>query len=113
MFPNSANVTLCLLSIVNKSDALGVGRPTIIHKKEVIGNMKSITSSEYQTSMMMNVKNEIKVSIQSFLYNNEKFAELRSVIYKIDRTYINGQFIELYLSQSEYKAEELDDADTH
>ena len=109
MFPNSANVTLRLLTIVNKSDALGVRCPTIISKKEVVGCMKSITSSEHQTSVMMNVKSEIKITLQNFLYGGQKNVYLRGKIYDVDRTYVNGQFIELSLSESESKEEELED----
>ena len=109
MFPNSANVTLCLLSIVNKSDALGIRRPTINLKREIIGSMKSITSSEFQTSVALNMHSELKVSIQCFLYKGEKFALISESIYKVDRTFQNGQFMELYLSLSEYKREELED----
>ena len=76
MFPNSANVTLYLLAIVNKSDALGIRCPTINLKKEVIGCMKSITATEYQTSVALNVKSEIKISLQCFLYSGEKFGLL-------------------------------------
>lgn len=110
MFPNSANVTLYLLAIVNKSDALGIRCPTINFKKEVIGCMKSITATEYQTSVALNVKSEIKISLQCFLYSGEKFVLLNGEIYKVDRTFQNGQFIELYLSLSDYKKEEILDA---
>lgn len=110
MFPNSANVTLYLLAIVNKSDALGIRCPTINFKKEVIGCMKSITATEYQTSVALNVKSEIKISLQCFLYSGEKFVLLKGEIYKVDRSYQNGQFIELYLSLSDYKKEEILDA---
>lgn len=109
MFPNSANVTLCLLSIVNKSDALGIRRPTINLKREIIGSMKSITSSEFQTSVALNMNSELKVSIQCFLYKGEKLVLINESIYKVDRTFQNGQFMELYLSLSEYKKEELED----
>lgn len=109
MFPNSANITLCLLSIVNKSDALGIRRPTINSKREIIGSMKSITSSEYQTNVALNLQSEMKVSVQCFLYRGEKFALINGSIYKVDRTFQNGQFVELYFSLSDYKKEELED----
>ena len=107
MFPNSANVKLSLLSIVNKSDALGIRCPTVAFKHEVIGSLSSITRSEYQTSIMQNISVDLKVVIQSFLYKNEKFCLLSDDIYTVTRTYVNGMFIELYLSKSELKKEEL------
>lgn len=109
MFPNSANLTLCLGTIINKVDALGIRRPFLINKKTVVGINKSITSSEYQTSIMMNVRVDYKVVIQSFLYSNQKFALINDEVYKIERTYLNGQFIELYLSLSDYKLEDLNE----
>ena len=107
MFPNSANEKLSLLSIVNKSDALGIRCPTVLSSHEVVGTLSSITRSEYQTSVMTNVSVDLKVKIHSFLYKNEKFCLLKEDIYKIERTYVNGMFIELYLSKSELKKEEL------
>ena len=107
MFPNSANVKFSLLSIVNKSDALGIRCPTVLSSHEVVGTLSSITRSEYQTSVMMDVSVYLKVKIHSFLYKNEKFCLLSDDIYKIERAYVNGMFIELYLSKSELKKEEL------
>lgn len=107
MFPNSSSVTLYLLAIINRSDALGIRCPTVMHISKVYGSIKSITNSEYQTSLLKGVTSELKVVIQSFLYGGEKFLQLGKTIYEITRTYINGQFIELYLSQSEYKFEDL------
>lgn len=108
MFPNSASTTLYLLTIVNKSDALGIRCPTIIYKKEAIGSMRSITSTEYQTSVTINKDIKCKVVLQAFLYDGQKYAQIKDDIYKIDRTFVNGQFIELYLELSEYKVEDLD-----
>lgn len=107
MFPNSSSVTLHLLAIVNRSDALGIRCPTVMHSSLVYGSIKSITNSEYQTSLLKGVTAELKVVIQSFLYGGEKFVRIGEVIYEVTRTYINGQFIELYLSQSQYKDGEL------
>ena len=69
--------------------------------------MRSITSSEYQTSTLLNVKVDLKVVLQAPIYDGSKYAILNDIIYKIERTYINGQFIELYLVETEYKEEEL------
>ena len=107
MFPNSANVSLTLISIVSTLDSLGVKKNKIISRKEVVGSMRSITSSEYQTSTLLNVKVDLKVVLQAPIYDGAKYAILNDIIYKIERTYINGQFIELYLVETEYKEEEL------
>ncbi len=107
MFPNASNISLHLLSIVSKPDSIGNKRLVINKSKEVIGIAKSITSSEYQTSVMMNKKFELKVSIISFLYDGSKYAKIKGSYYKIERTFINGQFIELFMSSTELKEEDF------
>ena len=107
MFPNSANASLTLISIVSVLDSLGVKKNRIVSRKEVVGSMQSITSSEYQTSTLLNIKVDIKVSIQAPIYDGSKYVLMDDVIYKIERTYINGQFIELYLVATDLKESEL------
>lgn len=109
MFPNAINTVLYLISIVNKSDALGVRKPTIVKKKKALGTLKSITVSEYQAGIAINKLSEIKITLQNLVYSEEKFVLLKDKIYKVDRTFMNGQFIELYLSGSEYTLEDLTD----
>ena len=70
MFPNACNISLHLLSVVSKPDRLGNKRLVINKIKEVVGIAKSITSKEYQTSVMINKNFELKVSIISFLYES-------------------------------------------
>lgn len=109
MFPNACNTSLCLLNIVGTLDALGNKRLIILSSKEVVGITKSITSNEFQSSKMINVNYEFKVSIQSFVYDGSKYARIKGKIYKIERTYINGQFIELYLSLTDLKEDDFDE----
>lgn len=99
--PNSPNIELTLLTILSTIDSIGQKINKIIKSKKVIGIQKSITQNEYQTSKELKVEYELKVLIQSFLYDGSKFAKLNETLYKIERTYINGQFIELYLSSSD------------
>ncbi len=105
MFPNSANTRLTLLSITSSVDALGNKRNIVKSKKEVIGSKRSITQSEYQTSINTSVKYDLKVVIQSVLYDESKFVNVNGSLYKIERTYLNGQFIELYLTSSNIEVE--------
>ena len=109
MFPNACNISLHLLNIVKALDSLGNKELVILNSKEVVGIAKSITSSEFQTSKMINVNYEFKISIQSFLYDGSKYAKVKGKIYKIERTYINGQFIELYLSSTDLKEEDFNE----
>lgn len=108
MFPNSANATFYLLSISSIPDSIGSKRLVITSKKSVVGMVKSISSSEYQTSVSINKKLDYKVTIQSFIYDGSKYVLLGSDVYKIERTYENGMFLELYLSITDFKKEELE-----
>ena len=103
MLPNACNTSLRLLSIVGSTDSLGNKELVIKSSKEVVGITKSITSSEFQSSVMINLKLEFKVVLQSFVYDGSKFVEIKGLIYKVERTYVNGQFIELYLTSTDYK----------
>ena len=106
-FPNAINISLCLLNIVSSTDSLGNKELVIKSSKEVVGITKSITSSEFQTSVMMQVKFDIKITIQSFVYDGSKFAKVKGKIYKIERTFITGNFIELYLSSTDLEEEDF------
>ena len=46
-------------------------------------------------------------TVQAFVYDGSKYAEIRGSIYKIERTYVNGQFIELYLTLTDLKSEDF------
>ncbi len=108
MFPNSANADVLLLSASSIPDEIGSKRLVVTSKRRVAAMVKSITASEYQSSVSINKKMDLKAVIQSFLYRDEKFAVFKDTIYKIERTYINGMFIELYLSASDISIEELE-----
>lgn len=108
MFPYSPNITFELLSICSVPDEIGTKKLKITSRKKVIGIIKSITASEYQTSISINKKMDMKISMQSFAYDDSKYALVKESIYKVERTYINGMFIELYLSLTEIKKEELE-----
>lgn len=107
MFPFSSSVSFSLISIVSVLDGIGSKRLVISSRKEVVGMVGSITSKEYQTSVTINKTFDYKVSIQSFLYDDSKYAIIKGKVYKIERTYISGMFIELYMSLSDIALEEL------
>lgn len=107
MFPNAINTTFDLLNIVSVLDSIGNKHFVIKTSKKVVGITKSITSMEFQTSVMLNIKIDFKVSINAMVYDNSKYALIQDEIYKIERTYLNGQFIELYLSLTDINKEEL------
>ena len=108
MFPNASNTSLELLTISSKTDKLGNKINFIKRRKKVIGSKRSITSQEYQSSVSLSVKYDFKVMLQALTYDGSKYAVINNSIFKIERTFINGQFIELYLVLSDLKLEDLD-----
>lgn len=107
MFPNSPNISIALLTVNNSRDALGNKRLVVKDSKEVVGTLKSITSQEFQTAVLIQKHFDFKVTLQAFIYGGQKYAKVKGKIFKIERTYVNGQFIELYLTETEISAEEL------
>ena len=105
MFPSSANTHLALLYIKNIKDEIGVNKNVVISSKNISGSARSITQSEYQASASLGIKFDLKVVIQAFLYDGSKYAKIKDQIYKIERTYLNGQFLELYLVSSDIEVE--------
>lgn len=101
MFPNSPNTALTLLTIVSTKDSIGSKTNVVQSRKEIVGSLRSITKLEHQTNVSLGIEIEKKVVIQSFLYDNSKFCLIDSVLYKIERTYENGQFLELYLGKTD------------
>lgn len=107
MFPNSPNAKIILMNIINAKDSLGQIKPMVKSKKEVVGSIKSITSTEFQTSVLLGKSYDLKAVLQAFVYDESKYAVYDDRVYKIERTYITGQFIELYLALTELSLEEL------
>jgi len=96
MFPSSPNIRLTLLKLNSIQDSIGNKQFMLLNSKEVIGINFSITSKEYYDSKKQDIRIDVALKIQSFLYDNSKHAIIEDRIYKIERTYLNGQFIELY-----------------
>lgn len=97
MFPNAGNVFIKLLKTHHISDSIGQKKLIITSSKEVIGITFSVTSKEFYESKSLNERVDMAVKIQAILYDHSKYALIQGIIYRIERTYINGQFIELYL----------------
>lgn len=103
MFPSSPNIRLTLLKINGVQDTIGNRKLTLISSKEVIGINFSVASKEFYESKKTDIRIDVAVRIQSFLYDGSRNALIESKIYKIERTYISGQFIELYLVETKIK----------
>ena len=108
MFPSSPNIRLTLLKINGVQDTIGNRKLTLISSKEVIGINFSVTSKEYYESKKTDIRIDVAVKIQSFLYDGSRHALIDSKIYKIERTYISGQFIELYFVVTKIKKGDID-----
>ena len=109
MFPNSANVSIRLLRTNHVSDTIGQKKLVVTHSKEVIGIMFSVTSKEFYESKSLNSKIDLALKIQSILFDGSKYALVRGAIYRIERTYLKGQFVELYLVETNIKVGDLID----
>ena len=103
MFPGSPNVRVTLLKLDGIQDVIGNPQLTLLSTKEVIGINLSITSTEYYESKKLDVRIDIALRIQNFLYDGSRHALVDETIYKIERTYVSGQFIELYLVETKIK----------
>ncbi len=109
MYPNSPNIRMQLLTIDLISNTIGKTSYRFISSKEVIGINFSITSREYYESKRSDIRIDIAVKVQSFLYDSSKYVEIGDVIYKIERTYTAGQFTELYLCRSKIRKSDIID----
>ena len=94
-FPNSPNVRLILIAVSQNKDKYNV-----LSSKDVIGIMRSLTREEWKVSIETKIKIEIKVQVNAFSYQNEKFVQIENIYYRVERTFVGGQFIELYLSKT-------------
>ena len=103
MFPCSPNIRLALLELDGVSDPIGNRQLTLVSLKEVIGINLSITSTEYYESKKSDIRIDVALKIQSFLYDGSRHAMIDDAVYKIERTYVSGQFIELYLVETKIK----------
>lgn len=107
MFPSSPNIKITLLKLLPSTDSIGNTKLRVVTKKEVIGINKSITSKEYYESKKHEYKVDLALKIQSFLYDGSKYALYEGTIYQIERTYLAGQFIELYLMESKIRLSDI------
>lgn len=99
MYPNSPNIVFKLLTMVLVPNTIGSSNYKLIKSRSIIGINMSVSSREYYESKRSDIKIDIAVKVQCFLYDNSKYVEIDEDIYKIERTFQNGQFMELYLTQ--------------
>lgn len=107
MFPSSPNIKLEMLKLESIKDNIGNNKLLLISKKQVIGIKKQVTSKEYYESKKQEYKIGLSLKIQSFLYDGSKYVLVDDVIYSVERTYLAGQFLELYLVESKLKVSDI------
>jgi len=109
-YPNSCNISLFLLLVKTTADALGNQSMRLVDSKEVVGMMSSITSKEFYSSKQTSLKVDLRVSIQAFIYDGSKhiYIQREDKIYDVTRTYQNGMWMELYVSESSLKKEDIE-----
>ena len=110
VYPNSGNTSLFLLRVKTADDDLGNQGLRLVGSKEVVGVTSSITSKEFYNSKQTQIKVDLKISIQAFLYDKSKYIYVprEDTIYKVERTYQNGMWMELYCSETQIKKEEIE-----
>lgn len=108
MFPSSPNIKLELIKVTPSGDDIGNKRLHLVSRKTVIGISKSVTSKEYYESKKNEFKVDVALKIQSFLYDGSRYALLNDLIYQIERTYLAGQFLELYLIETKIRISDID-----
>ena len=108
-YPNSGNVSLFLLRVKTAADALGNQSMRLVGSKEVVGVTSSITSKEFYSSKESKVLLDFKVAVQAFLYDKSKYIYIprEDTIYKVERTYQNGMWVELSVSETQIKKEDI------
>ena len=111
VYPNSGNTSLFLLRVKTADDDLGNQGLRLVGSKEVVGVTSSITSKEFYNSKQTQIKVDLKISIQAFLYDKSKYIYVprEDTIYKVERTYQNGVWLELYCSETNIQKEEIEE----
>lgn len=109
-YPLIPNISLFLLRVKTDADDLGNQVLRLVDSKEVVGVTSSITSKEFYQSKETKVLLDFKVSIQAFLYDKSKYVYVpnEDTIYKVERSYQNGMWMELYCSETQLKKEEIE-----
>lgn len=101
MFPNSPSSRLLLLKVSSTTDGIGNKKMTVAESREVVAIERSVTASEHSSSVAIGRKVDRVALIQSFLYEGQKYAKIGGSLYKVERTYLSGQFIELHLGDAD------------
>ena len=108
MFPNAPNVKLTLINVENIKDSIGNEKLKLVSSKTITGISFSVNAKEYYNSAEKGYRVDLAVKIISFIYDESKYLQVNKSIYTVERTFINGQYIELYLNETSLNPEDID-----
>lgn len=88
-----------LLSEKIEPDELG-NQVSVLTKKPIFSTISSVTQSEYFKAATIALKPQYKITGVFFAdYNNEKYVEIDGCKHEIYRTYRDGDYMELYVTE--------------
>ena len=88
-----------LLSEKIEPDELG-NQISVLTKKPIFATISSVTQSEYFKAATIALKHQYKIAGVFFAdYNNEKYVEIDGCKHEIYRTYRDGDYMELYVTE--------------
>lgn len=94
-FSNSPNIQFELLEVSKLRENF-----IVASRKIVVGMTRSLTREEWKSSLETKVKIDFKIQIDVRQFADQKFAKIGDIYYKIERTFVSGQHIELYLGST-------------
>lgn len=90
-------VILITVMVTGRDD---IGNPVREEKfTEVWAELKSVTRAEFQAAGTMGLKPSLLVVVSNMDYNGETLVELNGNRYSVYRTFLNGEYRELYVMQ--------------
>ena len=89
-----------LLKAYIEKDALKIEKKTVKINNVVIGEIKSVSRTEFHAAAKNGVKADIMAEIWSCEYSGENYARVEGAtqIYSVYRTYVKGDKLEIYLT---------------
>lgn len=93
--------------IAESPEAHGILETPTTTERDVFCTVKSVGYKEAYEAMGIGLTAEIKVIIPHYIdYNNERYCKLNGIDYKVIRTYISAESVELTLARKEGNANE-------
>ncbi|AFK87420.1 MULTISPECIES: phage head closure protein [Thermoanaerobacterium] len=97
--------TVDLLEVEETINSNGFPETSIVNRRTVYANRKSVRQAEFYNAAMQNINLAYIFEIRTGDYNGEKYLEYNGTQYYIVRTYDkNGEIIELSCADKDIKA---------